>query len=484
MDAVLNWAWQGCVLALGAEVLLRTADRASAATRHALWWLALLLVLALPALGSALPGQAWAVPPGAAPAGEPRAVDFANLPLLRVPQWKTGGLLLVALWGGWVLVSVIRFLRAMGGLWRVRRACRPFPALREAGLRHWRSLRGRGRRAHLATCGEVRWAGVIGGRTPVIAIAPAVLEALDDRELDQIVAHEWVHVQRRDDVLVILLTLVRAVAGFHPAVWWIGRRLDLERELACDELAVHVTGSGREYARCLTKLASLPTSNPALQLVPAAGSTARLTSRIVRLVGSNGYPSRSHSLLAFSIVAAALLWLAPLTASVVLVSTAAPRAGDAGREVVLRSPGELPAGAVAGRTHDDEATEPSRRPREPAGPAHLLRRQIESSSAREITSRPESIFSIGDVEAAQSFSQPVSDVPGVSLPLPQPLHVLPGASSVPPAHDAVFSAPPESTNPWRTAANSGLAIGRGSQKAAVATAGFFGRFGRRIADSF
>jgi hypothetical protein len=42
---------------------------------------------------------------------------------------------------------------------------------------------------------------------------------------------------------------------------------------------------------------------------------------------------------------------------------------------------------------------------------------------------------------------------------------------------------PEPT-PWGAAADAGVAIGRGSQKAAVATAGFFSRFGKKIASSF
>ena len=38
------------------------------------------------------------------------------------------------------------------------------------------------------------------------------------------------------------------VAGWHPALWWIERRLHLEREIACDEIAVPLTGSAKAYA--------------------------------------------------------------------------------------------------------------------------------------------------------------------------------------------------------------------------------------------
>jgi hypothetical protein len=41
-----------------------------------------------------------------------------------------------------------------------------------------------------------------------------------------------------------------------------------------------------------------------------------------------------------------------------------------------------------------------------------------------------------------------------------------------------------SRSPWNAAADAGLAVGRTSQTAAVSTASFFTRFGRKIAGSF
>ena len=51
---------------------------------------------------------------------------------------------------------------------------------------------------------------------------------------------------------------------------------------------------------------------------------------------------------------------------------------------------------------------------------------------------------------------------------------------------AIAPAPPPPNEPtlWGAAADGGPAIGRGSQKAAVATAGFFTRVSKKIAGSF
>ncbi len=40
------------------------------------------------------------------------------------------------------------------------------------------------------------------------------------------------------------------------------------------------------------------------------------------------------------------------------------------------------------------------------------------------------------------------------------------------------------TTPWGVAADAGVNVGKGSQKAAVATAGFFSRFGKSMAKVF
>src|SRR5918995_1181078 len=53
MIIALAWLWQGLVLAGLAFVLLRALPNVNAATRHAMWWAALLAVLCIPLVLSA-----------------------------------------------------------------------------------------------------------------------------------------------------------------------------------------------------------------------------------------------------------------------------------------------------------------------------------------------------------------------------------------------------------------------------------------------
>ena len=48
MHAVLNWLWQGCVVALALAATLPLLDRARAQVRYAVCWVALLCAFVLP----------------------------------------------------------------------------------------------------------------------------------------------------------------------------------------------------------------------------------------------------------------------------------------------------------------------------------------------------------------------------------------------------------------------------------------------------
>ena len=56
MTAVVQWLWQGTLLAVALATVLRHLPRVNAATRYVLWWLALAVVFALPLI------DAWVLP--------------------------------------------------------------------------------------------------------------------------------------------------------------------------------------------------------------------------------------------------------------------------------------------------------------------------------------------------------------------------------------------------------------------------------------
>ena len=86
---------------------------------------------------------------------------------------------------------------------------------------------------------------------------------------------------------------VETLLFYHPAVWWLGKRVRAEREHCCDDAAVALCGSPVTYAHALTRMAE---SKAAPQLAMAANRSP-LVERIARLLGANrgsGIVSRSE----------------------------------------------------------------------------------------------------------------------------------------------------------------------------------------------
>src|SRR5215469_14000850 len=98
---------------------------------------------------------------------------------------------------------------------------------------------------------------VAGLRRPSILLPATLLGALGEDELDQIGIHEAAHIARCDDRALILQRVLEALLPLHPVVRWIARRIDLEREIACDDFVVRAFGNPRPYAACLTRVAEL-----------------------------------------------------------------------------------------------------------------------------------------------------------------------------------------------------------------------------------
>ena len=242
MDAVLNWLWQGGVVAVALGLMLFALERASANVRSVVCWAAALFVIALPALPS-LPRQSSAALPDAFRATRQRGDCLAARRLVDVDARDPCR---VDALGG------IHDRQVRLGDRRDPSRARPQPCVPLAcgiGPAHWRRVRSAGRRATLVLSDSVTTAAVLGWGAPMIAVAPSLVRTLDADELDRVLIHEWAHVQRRDDLVNILQIVVRIIAGWHPALWWIDRRLRIEREIACDEMTVAITGSPKVVRR-------------------------------------------------------------------------------------------------------------------------------------------------------------------------------------------------------------------------------------------
>ncbi|MGE3176330.1 MAG: M56 family metallopeptidase, partial [Vicinamibacterales bacterium] len=284
MTHLLSALWQGAAIALAAAALLRGRRTLSAATRHAVWLVALVAVAAL-TTHHVVQGLA-AVPDLRPPrlAMDAAAPNAAALALPAAPVWTMAALAVV--WAAVTFASVMRLIRGFLALTRIRRHARPLPTELAAALRFWNRRPAATRTAALMVCDRVGGACAVGlSRRPMIVLSPALVRSLDAAALDQIVMHEHAHLVRRDDWTQALEQCVLAVFGLHPAVRYLARRLDADREMACDDRVVALTGSAAAYATCLARAAETAAA-PAWStaLVTNAAGRGTLVARVQRLL--------------------------------------------------------------------------------------------------------------------------------------------------------------------------------------------------------
>lgn len=103
---------------------------------------------------------------------------------------------------------------------------------------------------------EVSSPSTVGWRKPVLLV-PVSFFTDDFREKDAVSAlsHEMAHIRRHDFALNLVYELISVPLCFHPATAFIKSRTAQTRELACDEMAVRLLPSGKQYARSLLNIA-------------------------------------------------------------------------------------------------------------------------------------------------------------------------------------------------------------------------------------
>jgi TonB family protein len=292
---LLAYSGQIALLVVAASVLPGLARLNAPASRYVFWQGVLMACLLLPLLQT--PQRVLIEPPpGRAVAG--RSIALAGAPSIAAPpetfDWWT--IVLALLCAGtsvrltWTIVGAAR-------LARLRRAGVVAPQ-HEHG-----ELRARvGRRAEIRYVDAVRQPVTFGVYRPVVLLPSALRDQpMDVREA--VVAHELSHVRRFDALWVIVEEAIRAVLWFHPAIWWVVRRVRLAREYVVDECAIGLTGRRRAYLQALLTFAEAPQTAHAT----AFGGRRHLFDRITQIAREDVMSSTRLLLTSFVLVLAIIV---------------------------------------------------------------------------------------------------------------------------------------------------------------------------------
>jgi bla regulator protein blaR1 len=117
--------------------------------------------------------------------------------------------------------------------------------------------------------------GVVGILRPVLLLPEGVADQLNPTQLDAILAHEFCHARRRDNLTAAIHMTVQAIFWFHPLTWWIGVRLLAERERACDEEVLRGGCKPSVYAESILAICRLYLSSPLACISGVTGSNLK-----------------------------------------------------------------------------------------------------------------------------------------------------------------------------------------------------------------
>jgi len=418
------------LLALAWGVTL-AARRAPASIRHLVWITALLGTLAVPLASRLVPAREVRVPDIVAPllvqtsaatAVAPAALDWA-----RVVFW---------IWLAGALLVLLRLVAGMVQVARINRSASPFDSNRVARV----AARLGAKTVTVKTCCGIPTAFTWGIWRPVVLLPESAADWSEER-FDAVLAHEMMHIRRRDCLIHWPAQLACALYWFHPLVWMAEAKARQERERACDDGVLALGFEPADYAVHLLELARGFGAPGAWSAAVAMARPSELEGRLVSILNprqSRGRASRWHAALA-AVAAAVLIW--PVATMRAPAQT--PDGGrlkgvvmDASGAVVPKAMLAVSGNRMAETTVSNEAGEydfrilpPGRYTLEVAAPGFAKARNLVEVKANEV-SRMDVTLALGQVheKLTVSGSKGVESVP---QPRPEPKRVRVGGNVQP-----------------------------------------------------
>jgi beta-lactamase regulating signal transducer with metallopeptidase domain len=193
---------------------------------------------------------------------------------------------LLAAWVfGVVCLSARLLLGVVAARW-LRCARRAIPSQLAGSVARLSSAVGLRTATRVCVSSRIREAMVVGVLRPMVLLPAAWVTEMTPEILEAIIAHELAHIRRWDLWATLFQRLVETLLFYHPAVWWISRRVSSEREKCCDELAVAATGRRVTYAKALERAAAIRLS-PTAPVLGAAfgGRKMAILERVAHVLG-------------------------------------------------------------------------------------------------------------------------------------------------------------------------------------------------------
>lgn len=273
-STIVHALWQNAIVGVIAMVALRATPGTTAAGRHLAGMLFLLAMVVVPVIQFFYCMQHPTTSPmfGLLDAGVLRTIGapanvFEDLPT------PTPEIVVIA----WLLGAAFMASRYMHGLFRVRELERAssvaLPPMWQSRVEELRAVLGISRSVAVRLTDGVLGPCAARLLHPVIWIPASMLTRMPPSQIEALLTHELAHISRRDWLWNGIQCVIETVLFYHPAVWWLGRRIRHEREVASDDLAAVACGNPVALAEALLNLEQTRRVSRPQPLLAAGGGT-------------------------------------------------------------------------------------------------------------------------------------------------------------------------------------------------------------------
>jgi beta-lactamase regulating signal transducer with metallopeptidase domain len=314
--------------------------RSSAASRHLYLAAAALALLVLPLAASLLPS--WDIGhlpypvqsriegsmtlPARTGAEETESLKLTQEPALKTPLQKSGdenARTPRLTWLGWIFIiwlggASILLLRLIGGKFYGTWTARKSPHITDRGfvktLSEISEQFGIRRRITAVESTRIKVPFVSGFLKPKI-ILPSQIKNWSGKRLKAILRHELAHIKRNDILIQFFAQIACCLYWINPLVWILERKLFVERERACDDIALGQDIKASDYAGHLMEaLEELGTQRNDVWVVAAMAEGTDFKDRIISVLNpaARRHPPRMKHV--SMVLAATLALLLPLSA--------------------------------------------------------------------------------------------------------------------------------------------------------------------------
>lgn len=218
--------------------------------------------------------------------------------------FKNNVQLIVTLWLAGFIFFAIRFT---GGVFYTARMRRKIVLLEDdklcSGFNVISARAGIKKNILFAESALVKVPIVLGYFKPVVLLPFGLISGLPLDQVEAIIAHEIAHIKRYDILINLFQSTAEIIFFFNPSVWYISHKIRVERENACDDIAINLCGNSVVYAKALANVESFKESNEPLFAIPLFKNQNQLLRRIKRMLhkdqNQNGFKEKFAAVLIF-----------------------------------------------------------------------------------------------------------------------------------------------------------------------------------------